>query len=151
MEIDSSETADFPITLENLGNGPTIVQIDPIDIPGGNWNVNIASGVTLGSTMGDGNLGDSEETVHLIIKPPSTNGYESKRQDFRIKFTPYYLGNPSLKGTPEIMTFTLQVENDNFAESQNGFGVTIGIIVVIIILIIAAIIFLVLYKNRKFK
>jgi hypothetical protein len=150
MNINSTDTADFPITLENLGNGPTIVQIEPIDLPEDDWTVNIASSVFLGSPVGD-NIGDYEKTVHLFIKPPSPSENEDRRMDFKIKFTPHYVGNPSLTGKPETITFTLQVEGDESLDSENEYGILIGSIVMIIILIIAAIIFLVLYYNRNSK
>lgn len=150
MKIKSSETADFPITVENIGNGPSIVQIETIELPEDDWNVNIASSVNLGSPVGD-EAGDFEKTVHLFIKPPSPIKNEDRRMDFKIKFTPHYLGNPSLTGKPETITFFLQVESDESLDSENGYGLLIGSIVVIIILIIATIIFLVLHYNRKSK
>jgi hypothetical protein len=148
IKIQPSETANFPIIIQNLGNGETKVDIEVIEKPEEKWSVNIPSSVILNSpALGEEN---TRKTVNLIIKPSSSdNNIVNQRESFRLKFTPHYLGDPSFKGLPTTIIFTVEVKNDNNTESQEGIGLIIGITVAVIILIIVLIIFSVLYKNKK--
>jgi hypothetical protein len=138
MKIGPMDTADFPIKLENLGNGVTYVQIEPIGLPGEDWSVSSPSSVTLSSSVGEG--AGSESTIHLVVKPPYGFGFHRERQDFQLRLTPYYLGNPELRGITETMTFT--VENVGISP---GYGFEIPLIIFIIV-IIAFIIYFFRYK-----
>jgi hypothetical protein len=142
MEIGPLDTADFPIKLENLGNGLTRVQIEPVDLPSGDWSVNIASSVTLASATAQG--GASEKTVHLVIKPPYGFGFHNERETFKIRFTPYYQGgDASLVGISETLTFNVQ----NVGISP-GIGFEIPLIISVVV-IIGLIIYLFRIKLRK--
>ena len=139
MEIGPLDTADFPIEIENLGNGITYVQIEPVDLPGGDWSVNIASSVTLASAVGEGT--GSEQTVHLVIKPPYGFGFHNDRKDFKVRFTPYYLGSEGLQGISETITFNVQSVG-----LSPGVGFEIPLIVSVVVII--GLIFY-LFRRRK--
>lgn len=138
MEIGPLETADFPITIENLGNGPTYVAIELIDIPKGDWSVNIADSVQLGSAITG--VGTSK-TVHLIVKPPYGFGIHNERQNFKVKLTPSYLGSPDLVG--QEMTLTFNVQNVGFSP---GIGYEIPSIIAVFV-VIGLVIYL--FRRRK--
>ncbi len=138
MEIGPLDTADFPIEIENLGNGLTYVMIEPIDIPGGDWSINIASSVMLASSVG-GEAG-ATKTVHLTIKPPYGFGFHKDIETFKVKFTPYAIGT-DLVGTPEIITFNVQSVG-----MSPGVGFEIPLIVSVFV-IIGVVIYL--FRRRK--
>lgn len=138
MEIGPLDTADFEIELENLGNGITYVGIEPIEIPQGDWSINIASSVTLASPVQ--NKAGAKATVHLIIKPPYGFGFHNERETFKVRLTPQYLGRPDLRGQEEIITFNVQ----NIGMSP-GAGFEIPLIVIILVIIAIVIYF---YRHR---
>ncbi|UCF50544.1 MAG: LPXTG cell wall anchor domain-containing protein [Thermoplasmatales archaeon] len=139
IEIKSIDSADFQIELENLGNGPTYVKIDLIDDPKEGWSVNIASSVQL-----DSNRGNNKKSVHLRINPPKKSDNKI-RKTFGVKFSPSYLGRPNLKGSEEIIYFTVESIGNlkNEEESDNNFLIILGVVLFIIILI------LIILKRRK--
>jgi len=138
MEIGPLDTADFEIQLENLGNGITYVGIEPIEIPEGDWSINIASSVTLASPVQ--NKEGSKATVHLIIKPPYGFGFHNDRQNFKVKFTPQYLGLYDLKGQEETITFNIQ---------SVGLSPGAGFEIPLIVIVLAVIgLFIYIYRRR---
>jgi hypothetical protein len=140
-EVGPLETADFQIDIENLGNGPTRVEIDLIDEPKKGWSVSIASSVQLGSGIHKSEA--KKKTVHLKIKPPYEFGLHNEREAFGIKLTPSYLGNPQLRGHEEIIYFNVQ----NVGMSPGaGYEIPLIIIVVVLFIITCISIFL---KRRK--
>ncbi len=139
MEVGPLDTADFEIEIENLGNGPTYVAIEIIDIPEGDWSINIASSVQLSSAVYGGE--GTTKTVHLIVKPPYGFGFHNERENFKVKFTPYFLGRADLVGQEEIITFNVQ----NIGLSP-GAGYEIPLIVVVLVIIV---VIFYLYKWRK--
>ena len=140
-EVGPLETADFQIDIENLGNGPTIVNIDLVDEPKKGWSVNIASSVQLGSGINE--KGAKKKTVHLKIKPPYEFGYHNERKTFGVRFTPNYLGRSELIGQTETIYFNVQ----NIGMSPGaGYEIPLTIIVVVLFIITCISIFL---KRRK--
>jgi hypothetical protein len=139
MEVGPLDTADFEIEIENIGNGPTYVAIEVIDIPEGDWSINIASSVQLSSSVYGGE--GTKKTVHLIVKPPYGFGFHNEREIFKVKFTPYYLGRADLVGQEEIITFNVQ----NVGLSP-GAGYEIPMIVVVLVIIV---VIFYLYRWRK--
>ena len=145
VEIEQKQTADFEIELENLGNGPTYVECEILNSPSG-WSTNIESRVSLASAAtGSGN---TKQTVHLVIKPPSNYGYSNKIGSFRVKFTPSYVGRPGLLGQPETITFTVKsMGNDSpFGGLFNIDTTTILIILLIILIILVGLVYLKIKK-----
>ncbi len=131
IEVGPLDIADFQIDIENIGNGPTYVGIEIVDIPEDEWSVSIASSVQLSSTVYGGE--GTKETVHLKIKPPFGFGFHNEIKTFRVRFTPYYLGLPGLVGQTETITFNVQ----NIGMSPGaGFEIPLIVIVVVIILLI---------------
>ena len=139
VEIGPLDTADFEISLQNLGNGITYVGIEPVEIPEGDWTVNIASSIILASPIQ--NVERAKATVHLVIKPPYGFGLHKDVKTFKVRLTPQYLGNPDLPtGNVETITFTVQSVG-----LSPGIGFEIPLIVIIIV-IIAIVIYL--YRRR---
>ncbi len=140
VEIGPLDTADFPIDIENIGNGLTYVGIELVEIPEGDWSVAIASSVQLASPIYPGE--ETSKTVHLRIKPPIGFGFHNERKSFSVKFTPYYLGRIDLVGQPEVITFNVQ----NIGLSP-GAGYEIPMIVTVVVIIF--LIYYFFYKQRK--
>ncbi len=143
-EIGPFDTADFLIDIENLGNGPTYVVIEIIEIPGGDWSINIASSVQLSSAVYGGK--GTKKTVHLIIKPSIDSDWNNEREIFKVKFSPYYLGRSDLVGQEEIITFNVQKIG---SLKEEGSDIFLQIMIVVIIVIIISI--LIFIKKKKFK
>jgi hypothetical protein len=86
-----------PITVKNLGNGITLVNIEVISHPI-NWSINIASSVVL--------FVNESKITNLCVCPPL---------DFCgtgiiiLSFTPEYLGLPQTHGDPTIVYITVEV------------------------------------------
>jgi hypothetical protein len=128
IEVGPLDTADFRIDIENIGNGPTYVGIEIVDIPDDEWSVNIASSVQLAAAVYEG--GGTQKTVHLKIKPPYGFGFHNDRKNIKVRFTPYYLGRPDLVGQPEVITFNVQ----NIGLSP-GYGYEIPLIISVVVII----------------
>ncbi|UCH71770.1 MAG: hypothetical protein JSW62_05060 [Thermoplasmatales archaeon] len=140
MEIPPLNNTIIPIKLENLGNGPTWMNIEVIDIPK-NWNLDYPKNITLGS------LASNEENkgeIKITIRSPKDFSVET----IRIKLTPSYVGRPGLSGQSEIITLTLK--NDGSLKEEEGSDITFLItIIVTIVLIILVSIFLIRKYLKK--
>jgi hypothetical protein len=138
MQVGPLDLADFPITIENIGNGLTYVQIEP-EIPEGDWTIGIDASATLASSVSGG--AGASKTVHLIIKPPYGFGFHNDIKTFKVKFTPYSPGRPELVGITETRTYEVQSIG-----ISPGTGFEIPSIVVILVIIVLIIYF---YRWRK--
>ena len=125
MEIGPADTADFQISVENLGNAPTEVIFEVLDFPEG-WSPNIQEYMILGSGV-DGE--NTEKTVTLRIKPPYGFGYHDELETIRVKITPSYQRNPSLVG--RVYTFNFQIHNRGFSSPPFESAVVVTAIVLI--------------------
>lgn len=139
MQIGPLDTATFPVDITNLGNGYTRVAAEILEIPEGDWSVNIISSVKLGSAAEGGQ--NNKAKVQLVIKPPYGFGFHNERETFKVRFTPNYVGRPDLVGQTEVITFNVQ----NVGMSP-GAGFEIPLIVATLVII--GFIFY-LYKKRK--
>jgi hypothetical protein len=128
LEIGPLDTAEFPIEIENLGNGPTYVAIELIDIPEGEWSANVDSSVILSSAVYGGE--GIKKTVNLVIKPPYGFGFHKDIENFKVRFTPSYVGKPGELGQVEVKTFTVQSVG-----LSPGAGFEIPLIVVTVVII----------------
>ncbi len=134
-EIQQSDTADFKIDITNLGNGPTKVEIELIDVSEEEWDINIPSTVLLSSATNGGDK--KSESVHLRIKPKKSSDWNNERETFKVKFTPSYMGKPELVGQQEIITFNVQkIGNIDEEESVNNFLIILIVAIILIILIL---------------
>ncbi|KYK33708.1 MAG: hypothetical protein AYK22_06150 [Thermoplasmatales archaeon SG8-52-3] len=141
LEVGPLGIADFQIDIENIGNGPTYVGIEVVDIPEDQWSVSIASSVQLSSTVYGGE--GIKETVHLKIKPPIGFGFHNEIKNFKVMFTPYYLGRPDLVGQPEPITFTVQ----NIGMSP-GAGFEIPLIVTVVVIVVLLYYFFIMKRKK---
>ncbi len=134
-EIGPFDTADFQIDIENYGNGPTYVIIEIIEIPEGDWSVNISSDVQLSSAVNGGE--GTKKTVHLLVKPPFLFGLHNEIEIFKVKFTPHYLGRADLMGQEEIIQFNVKKISilKEEEELDNNLLIILGAAVVLIIFI----------------
>ena len=130
MEIGPMDTADFEIGIENIGNGPTYVSVELVDVPEKDWSVNVASSVTLSSAVSG--IEGTKKTVVLKVKPPVGFGFREDRRTFRVKLIPSYLGRPDLTGQEETINFTVQSRG-----FSPGIGFELPIIIIILIIIIS--------------
>jgi len=129
LEIGPLDTADFQIDIENIGNGPTYVGIEVVDIPEDEWSVSIASSVQLSSAVYGGE--GTSKTVHLKIKPPYGFGFHNEIKTFAVRFTPVYLGKPGLIGQPETIYFNVQSIG-----MSPGAGFEIPLIVTVVVIVV---------------
>ncbi len=138
------DTVDFPVKLKNLGNGVTHVKIEPINFPGEEWTVSVPSSITLKSDdlVGEQN---TEATIHVTVKPPYGFGFHNDRTNFKVKFTPIYLGSneSALTGDTEIITFNVQSVG-----MSPGAGFEVPLIVTVLVALFAGI-GIYFYKFRK--
>lgn len=132
-QIGPLDTADFTIDLQNMGNGYTLVSIEVVESPGGDWSCAIDSSVHIQP--------DSSQTVHLRIKPPHGFGFQDTTRTFKVKITPSCVGQSGLVGTPEVITFTVQ--SVGFSP---GSGFEIPLIVTILVVL-----FVVIYIFNKWR
>jgi hypothetical protein len=143
-EIEPFETADFHIEIENLGNGPTKVSIELVDITEEKWDINIVSNIILGSPA-FGESGTSK-TVHLKIKPKINSNWKNKIETFKVKFKSSYLGRPYLLGSEEIIQFNVRKIGSLKEEEETGNNLLIILIVTVVIII-----FLSIFLKRKYS
>ena len=90
-------TAVDPITVENLGNGITLVNIEVISHPM-DWSINIASSIIIAV--------NESEVTNLYVCPP-LDSYGTGI--IILSFTPEYLGLPYTHGDPTIIYITVEV------------------------------------------
>ncbi|MCK4365454.1 MAG: hypothetical protein KAW45_05345 [Thermoplasmatales archaeon] len=103
-EIHPDETAEFPIELQNFGNGNTEINSEIIDLPEG-WVAEIISGIVLGSENVGGN---PKETIILKVRPPISFGYHEERKIIQVALTPSYYKNSEYAGEPHYLFFVVQ-------------------------------------------
>jgi len=139
FEIPPLNTTKIPIAIENFGNGPTMVNIEILDIPN-NWIINYPKNITFGSHVAGLNY---KKEIEISVK--SSKDFSVK--SIRINFTPSYVGRPDLKG--DITTISYTFKNDGSLKEDNGFLINIAIFLGVIALII--VIFIVIYKTIKKK
>lgn len=139
FKIGPYDTAHFPVDIENNGNGPTFVKIELLDYPKEKWTIDIVSNVSLSSPIDTGE--DTSKTVNLLIKPKMSPDWNKETKTFGVKFTPWYLGMPDLKGQEEIIYFNVQKIGslNNLEDTENNFLIII-ITVIILVIIISTII-----------
>jgi hypothetical protein len=128
---------EIPITLKNIGNGPTKVNIYIEEIPK-KWDITYPKSVSLGSAV----FGGDSVTKEILIKvrPPKY----FKNETINVTITHHYIGRPDLEGQPTNILFTF--ENDGSIEEEMDF--TLIIIIGVLILIIFAYI---IRNSRKKK
>ncbi|KYK34099.1 MAG: hypothetical protein AYK22_05690 [Thermoplasmatales archaeon SG8-52-3] len=144
-EIEPFDTADFIIDIQNLGNGPTYIEIEIKDISDEEWDIDIPSSVQLSSAVYDGE--SAKETFNLKIKPKKISDWNNERKIFKVKFFPSYLGRPDLTGQPETITFNVQKIGSLDEEEESDYNLLV-ILVAAVIVIIHLSIFL---KRRHLK
>jgi len=97
IETTPGTTVVDPITVENLGNGITLVRIEVISYPI-NWSINIASSVIIA-------VNESKVTNLFVCPPLNFSGTGI----IILSFTPEYLGAPHIHGDPTIIYITVEV------------------------------------------
>jgi hypothetical protein len=134
-EIGPYDTAHFPIDIENNGNGATFVKIELLDYPKEKWAIDIDSNVSLSSPINTGEY--TSKTVNLRIKPKMSPDWNKETKTFGVKFTPWYLGMPDLKGQEEIIYFNVQKIGslNNLEETENNFIIMIITVIILVIII----------------
>ncbi len=137
FEIPPLNHTKIPIEIVNLGNGPTYVSIDIIDIPK-NWNIKFPTSIVIGSSVSGENY---EKEIYIDVKPPK----DFSRQTINISITPSLLGDPSNQGQTEIITFIFK--NDGSYKEDTPL---IIIIIVVIIVIILTFLGIILIKRKYF-
>jgi hypothetical protein len=134
-EIGPSDTVDFPINIVNLGNGPTKIEIELMDYPEKEWDINITSSVHLSSGINDHK--NNREMVHLKIKPKNSKNWNNKIETFGVRFSPSYLGRPEFQGQQEIINFNVKKisREDEGGNIENNYLIILIVVIVLIILI----------------
>ena len=97
IEIPPGQMGELNISIENLGNGLTLVKSEIIEIPSPDWWVYIQPETVL-------DVGEEKEASLFIMPPENFTGFES----IRISFTPCYYYNPELQGMPRTERITVR-------------------------------------------
>jgi hypothetical protein len=126
---------EIPITLENLGNGPTHVAIEIEEIPK-KWNITYPKSVQLGSGVYE-NANKKKDIVIQLIPPEI---FSNERINMTINY--YYIGMPELQGTP--ISFELTVQNDG-SYNESGFYYNLLILVFLVLIIF----FIIRFRKRR--
>lgn len=103
-EIHPDESAEFPIDVQNFGNGNTEIISEIVDIPEG-WIAEIISGVVVGSESVGAN---PKETITLKVRPPISFGYHEEREIIQVVLTPKYYKDSDYAGEPHDLFFVVQ-------------------------------------------
>jgi len=99
IETTPGTTVVDPITVENLGNGKTIVDIQFINFPEG-WSLIIDPPQLIIEV-------DESKVTNLSITPPlDFYGYVT----IILRFTPKYYYNPEIQGLPEVIVIAVNVK-----------------------------------------
>ncbi len=97
IEIPPGQIGELNISIENLGNGLTLVKSEIIEIPSPDWWVYIQPETVL-------DVGEEKEAPLFIMPPENFTGFEH----IKISFTPCYYYNPELQGDPRIEFITVK-------------------------------------------
>jgi len=100
IEIPPGQMGELNISIENLGNGLTLVKSEIIEIPSPDWWVYIQPETVL-------DVGEEKEASLFIMPPENFTGFES----IRISFTPCYYYNPELQGMPRTERITVRSQS----------------------------------------
>jgi len=133
--VSPSESATFPIEIENAGNARTKVFLEIENIPDG-WSATVTDVLILNEQKG------SKATAYLTVIPSTDLGYHYEESNIRVKITPTMAENIEKVGTPIYANFIIQ----NRGFSSSGMEVIMPIIFIIFLVIVLAI-----YSLRKRK
>jgi len=102
--IEPSDTANFDIEIENLGNAKTNVTCRVLNMPK-DWVISIDSNAIIGSrTLGE----NSKKTISLVIRPPYGFGYHQDREVVQVSIVPLYYDDDTLIGQEYLLSFIVQ-------------------------------------------
>jgi len=138
-EIPVNSETKVPIKIKNLGNGPTVINIDIMEKPDTLYT-SFPSSVQIYSPISGEN---AETEINLIVRP--TNSFDNER--LRLKFTPNHLGRPDLKGLPEIINVFFK-DDGSHDENKDFFSKNASPII-LITLGLGIVLFLVYRKKYK--
>jgi len=137
-EIAPGETADFDITLENLGNGKTEVILEiTSDLPDG-WIASVPSVVMLDSKTFEG---EPTKDITLTVQPPYNFGYHNDEQVVRVKLAARYFADD---GSLSVKEYPLEVTVKSRGFSTPGFEIAFVFIAMSLILLMSK-----KYKKQK--
>jgi len=142
--VSPEQTADFKLSIENLGNAKTEITFSVESIEPG-WTISLPSTKIVDSKyIAEGN---NMITIPITVQPPKTFGYHDERDTIKITMTPAYFAKP---GDPDYVGKTYEalitVESRGFAF---GTGFELILIILVIILVIVAIVILKKYYLDK--
>ncbi|PKK86193.1 MAG: hypothetical protein CVT48_02115 [Thermoplasmata archaeon HGW-Thermoplasmata-1] len=95
QKISPNGQAVYPITVTNLGNGPTKVFLDIKNVPTG-WQVVTPAPFILDSTQQGGK--NTKATVNVMVQPPYKFGHHNDLAAMKIDITSTHALDSSLKG-----------------------------------------------------
>jgi uncharacterized membrane protein len=134
-KITPSESATFPIEIENAGNARTKVFFEIENVPD-DWSATVTDVLILNEEKG------SKATAYLTIVPSTDLGYHYEESKIQVKMTPTMAENIEKEGTPIYANFVIQ----NRGFSSSGIEAILPIIFIIFLII-----FIVIYLLRKRK
>ena len=100
-EVGPSETATLPISIENLGNAGTVVQLTVTQVPK-DWVASVTSQVMLAEGTG------SSATAYLTVIPPRNFGYHNDEQTIQVSLQPMFSDDMTQKGVVSYQSFLIQ-------------------------------------------
>jgi hypothetical protein len=99
MNATPGNTSHLPITITNAGNARTLVRIEIVDRPSGDWLISIPSQVVLEINM-------SCESILSVVPPGDFNGTDT----ITMSFTPYKADDYTQHGDPVYITIVIICE-----------------------------------------
>ena len=99
MNATAGNTSHLPITITNAGNARTLVRIEIVDRPSGDWLISIPSQVVLEINM-------NCESILSVVPPGDFNGTDT----ITMSFTPYKADDYTQHGDPVYITIVIICE-----------------------------------------
>lgn len=130
--VGPTDTATFPIEVQNLGNSRTTVFFKVSNVPEG-WIAVVTDQIVLDQGQG------SKGTAYLTVKPPKGFGYHDDIQSITVTMTPARSQDLTNQGVPTDATFVLE---------SRGFS-TPGFEPVLFIGALLAVILIIKLKRKK--
>jgi hypothetical protein len=103
----------FPVEVQNLGNGPTRIKVEPTQ-PNKNKldAINVGAEIRLESRAGKGAAAQFKATRPVEVQTPHANGYSNSIYQFNVKYTSQFDGSAvgTLATDDQTIAFAVQVQ-----------------------------------------
>jgi len=134
-EIPPFNVTKLSLNITNLGNGKTIVLIEPLNVSE-HFNISVPKSIML-------EINDTKPVI-ISVSPDNDFGQET----LKISFTPSYYADESLTGTPVIQTYALKNDGSYKEPEDNDSEIDLTLLIVLIFVILIIIVFIYIIRQR---